>query len=245
MDDTKRPHLTGAGASAQARYAELWSAGRRRRLATATAIVLAVALLAWLLVGLRIAIAAACVTAAAVTLYRARRHDDAAAWRKGAAGERRTARMLAPLARAGYVVLHDRSLPRGRANVDHLVIGACGVVVIDSKNWHRRTRISSGRGRIWIGKRPADKVVSALRYETESVSRALTQALGRSVSTTPLVAVHGARLPRWGALAVSGVTMLRARRARGWIRHLPAELTPRQVAEVSEWADRLFPVKAD
>jgi hypothetical protein len=50
-------------------------------------------------------------------------------------------------------------------------------------------------------------------------------------------------MPRWGALAVSGVTMLRARRARSWIRRLPAELTPEQVTEVSEWANRLFPTK--
>lgn len=68
-----------------------------------------------------------------------------------------------------------------------------------------------------------------------------TRALGQSMGVALLVAVHSARMSRWGALAVSGVTMLRARRATGWIKRLPAELTPGQVAEVSEWADRLFP----
>jgi hypothetical protein len=34
---------------------------------------------------------------------------DAVAWRRGAAGERRTARLLGPLERHGWAVLHDLS----------------------------------------------------------------------------------------------------------------------------------------
>jgi hypothetical protein len=40
------------------------------------------------------------------------------AWRRGAAGERRTARLLGPLERQGWVVLHDLAVPGSRANVD-------------------------------------------------------------------------------------------------------------------------------
>jgi hypothetical protein len=58
---------------------------------------------------------------------------DAVAWRRGAAGERRTARLLDPLQWHGWVVLHDLAVPGSRANVDHLVIGPGGVFVIDSK----------------------------------------------------------------------------------------------------------------
>jgi hypothetical protein len=43
---------------------------------------------------------------------------DAIAWRRGAAGERRTARLLAPLERHGWAVLHDLAVPRSRANID-------------------------------------------------------------------------------------------------------------------------------
>jgi hypothetical protein len=42
---------------------------------------------------------------------RFRPSSDAVAWRRGAAGERRTARLLAPLERQGWVVLHDLALP--------------------------------------------------------------------------------------------------------------------------------------
>jgi hypothetical protein len=43
---------------------------------------------------------------------------DAVAWRRGAAGERRTGRLLDPLERQGWVVLHDLAVPRSRANID-------------------------------------------------------------------------------------------------------------------------------
>jgi hypothetical protein len=59
--------------------------------------------------------------------------SDAVAWRRGAVGERRTARLLGPLERQGWAVLHDLAVPRSRANLDHLVIGPGGVFVIDSK----------------------------------------------------------------------------------------------------------------
>jgi hypothetical protein len=51
---------------------------------------------------------------------------DAVAWRRGAAGERRTARLLGPLERQGWAVLHDLAVPGSRANLDHLAIGPGG-----------------------------------------------------------------------------------------------------------------------
>jgi Nuclease-related domain len=58
---------------------------------------------------------------------RFRPSPDAWAWRRGAGGERRTARLLEPLERQGWVVLHDLAVPGSRANIDHLVIGPSGV----------------------------------------------------------------------------------------------------------------------
>jgi hypothetical protein len=43
---------------------------------------------------------------------------DAVAWRRGAAGERRTARLLGPLERHGWAVLHDLAVSGSRANID-------------------------------------------------------------------------------------------------------------------------------
>ena len=66
-------------------------------------------------------------------LLRFRSSPDTVAWRRGAAGERRTARLLAPLERQGWVVLHDLAIPGSAANIDHLVIGPGGMLAIDSK----------------------------------------------------------------------------------------------------------------
>ena len=49
---------------------------------------------------------------------RFRPSPEAVAWRRGAAGERRTARLLGPLERQGRVVLHDLAIPGSQANID-------------------------------------------------------------------------------------------------------------------------------
>ena len=48
---------------------------------------------------------------------RFRTSPDAIAWRRGAVGERRTARLLGPLERHGWVVLHDLAVPHSQANM--------------------------------------------------------------------------------------------------------------------------------
>jgi hypothetical protein len=48
---------------------------------------------------------------------RFRPSPEASAWRWGAAGERRTARLLDPLERQGWAVLHDLAVPGSRANL--------------------------------------------------------------------------------------------------------------------------------
>jgi hypothetical protein len=78
---------------------------------------------------------------------------DAVAWQRGATGERRTARLLDPLERQGWAVLHDLALPGSRANIDHLVIGPGGVFVIDSKHYRGRLQFDPS-GRLWHGRYP-------------------------------------------------------------------------------------------
>ena len=65
---------------------------------------------------------------------RFRPSEQARTWQRGAHGERRTARLLDRLTRAGYVVFHDLAVTGNTsANADHLAIGPTGVFVIDSK----------------------------------------------------------------------------------------------------------------
>lgn len=52
-------------------------------------------------------------------------------WRWGAEGERFTAKVLAPLRRNGWVLIHD--VPAVRGNRDHVVFGPGGAFLLDTK----------------------------------------------------------------------------------------------------------------
>jgi hypothetical protein len=113
------------GASAQAEYrrrrTEEWAAWTRtlpRRIAGVLAVGALVGLLAAQL-ALRLAGLAGLLAAAGLAwVLRFRVSPEASAWRRGAAGERRTARLLGRLLERGWVVLHDLSVPGSRANLD-------------------------------------------------------------------------------------------------------------------------------
>jgi hypothetical protein len=49
---------------------------------------------------------------------RFRPSEQARAWQRGAHGEQQTARLLGPLERRGWAVLHDLAVPDSRANID-------------------------------------------------------------------------------------------------------------------------------
>jgi hypothetical protein len=101
---------------------------------------------------------------------RFRPSPDAVACRRGAAGEQRTARLLSPLERQGWVVLHDLAVPGSRANLDHLVIGPGGVFVVDSKHYRGRLRLDPS-GRLWHGRYPLTAVLRAVSFEADQAAQ--------------------------------------------------------------------------
>jgi Nuclease-related domain len=81
---------------------------------------------------------------------------ETTAWRRGARGERRTARHLHKLIRAGWTVLHDVAVPGSRANGNHLLIGPPGVFLVDSKAWHGHITQAID-GHAWHNGHPLDQ----------------------------------------------------------------------------------------
>jgi hypothetical protein len=134
---------------------------------------------------------------------RFRPSEPARSWRRGAEGERHTARLLDRLTGDGYVVFHDLAVPGDTsANVDHLVIGPTGVFVIDSKQWSGSVH-QSADGLAWHNHYPLDRTLERVRWEAEAVGRQL------GTHTTPLVCVHGAHL-QGGGLHAQGVAIVPA-----------------------------------
>jgi Nuclease-related domain len=156
---------------------------------------------------------------------------DAVAWRRGAVGERRTARLLGQLERHGWAVLHDLAIPGSRANIDHLVIGPGGVFVIDSKQYRGRLRLDPS-GRLWHGRYPLAPAVRAVSFEADQTAQVLTDP---DVVVEPIVAVHGAQVP-WGKVVMQGVPVVPARRLPSMLRQLPAVLGPERVAALADQA---------
>jgi hypothetical protein len=162
---------------------------------------------------------------------RSRPGPDAVAWRRGAAGERRTARLLEPLERQGWAVLHDLAVPGSQANIDHLVIGPGGVFVVDSKQYRGRLQLDPS-GRLWHGRYPLGPTLRAVDFEADQTARVLPDP---GVAVVPIVAVHGAQVP-WDKVVTDGVPVVAARRLPSLLRALPAVLGPERVAWLADQA---------
>jgi hypothetical protein len=229
-----RASLGRPGGSAQAKWRQMraaeWAAWTRT-LPWRVAVVLGVGagggVLGRLLVsrlGLVVGVLAA---VAAGWRMRFRPSPDARAWRRGAAGERRTARALGPLERHGWAVLHDLAVPGSQANIDHLVIGPGGVFVIDSKQYRGRLQLDPS-GRLWHSRYSLGPTLHAVDFEADRAA----QVLADPQVVVPIVAVHGAQVP-WGKVVVDGVPVVPARRLPSMLHQLPAVLGPERVADLA------------
>jgi hypothetical protein len=98
------------------------------------------------------------------------------AWSVGAAGEQVVGSRLDAIASESVQVLHDRRIPGTRANIDHLVVTAAGVWVVDAKKYKGRPelRIEGGIFRprvekLVVGGRDKTKLVDGVRWQMDHV----------------------------------------------------------------------------
>lgn len=102
------------------------------------------------------------------------------AWATGAVGEERLGRRLDAAAGPLVRVLHDRGILRSRANLDHLVVGASGVFVVDAKRYQGRPhRVVEGgfftprTEKLLVGRRDCTRLVDAGLKQADLVRGAL------------------------------------------------------------------------
>ncbi len=148
------------------------------------------------------------------------------AWRKGAEGEIRTARILERLGRE-YVIQHDLVLPGTRANIDHLVIGPTGIFTVETKNYSDPVKVA--RGRVTCRGRSMERIVVQARAQSEAAGKALERRV------IPLVCVVGAGV-KTGVLrppVVNGVRFCNNRRLVSVINRGPAILSGAEVGELA------------
>jgi hypothetical protein len=215
------PRSSRPGASARAAYQrcrqqelEAWRPGRWWRAGTVVATATAAGLLVGLVMGAWLGWSATLLVAlVAGWRLRFRPSGGASVWRRQAALQRRTAGALQPLQQEGYLVLHDITLPGWPASLDHLVVGATGVWVIES----RRGPLTPRRKGTPTWRANGD--VADLLHGLRSVAAAITDALagGASIPVRSLLCVHGAIWPG-RRRSMEGTTLVTLRRVADVVR---------------------------
>jgi hypothetical protein len=150
----------------------------------------------------------------------------------GSYGERVVAQALAPLRAHGWVLLEDRVWRAGSAaNIDMILVGPGGIIVIDAKNWREAPTVSDG------------VVVhheTSQRYLNNVVDEVASVVSGLGISP---VAVTGALVfvKRRLDLAASGVRVLGSVDAAAVFAGYPIRLSAAQVQQTATLLAEEFP----
>lgn len=160
-------------------------------------------------------------------LKRQLEHPEHAAESWGAGGEleRTTASRLGELTPQGWLLLHDVHWPgRPLANLDHVLVGPGGVVVVDAKNWTGTVEVRDG----------------VLRQNGYSRNPAVDGALGQAAAVAALLEAPHRHLvrsiicltgqPDFADVTGSGVRVLGINHVVARVAALPAVLDPPTVA---------------
>jgi hypothetical protein len=171
------------------------------------------------------------------------------AWATGAEGEEKFGARLNEVVSDDVRVLHDRRIPKTRANIDHLVVCPTGVIVIDAKKYKGRPqlRIEGGILRprtetLMVGSRNCTKLVDGVLHQVELVRSALeSQEFWASLPVRGMLCFVEADWPLvGGSFTTRGVEALWQRRAIAQIGK-PGPLDPDLIAAVYRHLAASFP----
>jgi len=100
-------------------------------------------------------------------------------WAQGSKGERILAEHMSQALGDRAVLLHDRRVPGDRRNIDHLVVAASGVWVIDTKRWSGLVELRDVGGwfrvdrRLYVKGRDRTEAVDGMAWQVEAVKAVL------------------------------------------------------------------------
>ena len=130
------------------------------------------------------------------------------AWEIGRRGEEAVGRSLdRRTAKGPSIVLHDRRMPNGFGNIDHLAVAPRGVFVIDAKAIKGKVRISQpmlGKPRLIIAGHNRTKLIDGLDRQVAAVRLALARDDMAEVPVHGVFCFTRADLPLLGAAEIRG-----------------------------------------
>ena len=170
------------------------------------------------------------------------------AWGVGAVGEQVVARSLEKWANEHVRVLHDRRIPRTKANIDHLAVAPSGVYVIDAKRYQGRPdlRIEGGILRprtttLVVGRRDCTRLVDGMRKQVGLVRAALEETHAE-VPVRGMLCFVDADWPMLGAaFSIDQIDVLWPKKATQMLNR-DGPLTSEQVDDVHSRLAAAFPV---
>jgi hypothetical protein len=136
-------------------------------------------------------LAASGIVGVALGRWRWRKPSQWRSWLQGARAEYRTGRQLNRLKREGWGVLHDRRIPRSRANLDHVLVHPSGefLVYVDTKAWHaKKAIVRVNQGRLMYGPWSQAQKVETVAWEASR----LQELIG--LPTYAVIAVDGGKV---------------------------------------------------
>jgi hypothetical protein len=171
------------------------------------------------------------------------------AWATGAVGEMVLGRRLDGIVDESTFVLHDRRIPPTKANIDHIVVSASGVFVIDAKKYSGRPSLQIEGGflrprveKLMVGSRDQTRLVGGVKAQVGKVSAALEAANLGEVPVAGMLCFVEADWPLIGGdFSISNIRVLWPKKAVSEIAkpgQLDSEITRRTYRALVE----AFPV---
>jgi nuclease-like protein len=128
------------------------------------------------------------------------------AFHRGGRGEAIVARSLERrTAKRDVILLHDRRMPGGYGNIDHLAIAPTGVYAIDAKDIKGKVRVERpwrGEPKLIVAGRSRRKLIDGLDRQVQAVQRTLAEIDRAEIPVHGVFCFTKADLPLFGRLQI-------------------------------------------
>lgn len=188
-------------------------------------------------------LAASLLAGVGTAVWLSRKPTEAPRWVQGAQAEERTAQVLKPLRSLGWWVGHDRSIPKSKANLDHVLIDPTGkfLVYVDTKAWHAKGAVVRLADDLRLMYGPWDQTPKVRTVEWEA--NRLHEELGLPV--VPVITVDGGEVQgqRPGFIQMGGTYIISSKLLVTALSAMQSAGTPnpRRVRQLADRINATFP----
>ncbi|WP_374058113.1 nuclease-related domain-containing protein [Marinitenerispora sediminis] len=173
-------------------------------------------------------------------VVRSSRQSDVPQWQRPSAAQRRTEVQLRVMERLGYRVLHARRISDGNGQIDHFIVGRRGAFAIDSESWDKRLPLRNKLEKLYHGRFSKNERIDEALEEARNAERLISAELGRTISVRAALAIYGPSMP-WDSHRLRGVDIITGTKVRKWLRSGQDRLSPEEIEEIHQAAERVLP----